>query len=245
MTATWVLLRGLARDSRHWESFPSRLRAALGGEAQVLAVDLPGNGALASRRSPASVRGMVEAYRESTGGRPVHLLGLSLGAMAAVEWAHRFPREVASMVLVNASAGGVSRPWQRLRPPAAWTLLTARHREAGIVSVCSNLADTNRTIESWTGHARSAVTSPMNTARQLLAAIRFRLPLSPPGVPTLVVASAADRLVSVECSIVIARRCGWPLLLHPSAGHEIALDDPAWLARQCARWAAGLEHLGS
>ena len=96
----------------------------------------------------------------------------------------------------------------------------------------------------WAIPARDAQTSPANLARQLFAAIRFRAPASPADTPALVVASAGDRLVSVECSIAIARRWRAPLLLHPRAGHEIALDDPAWLARQCARWAAGLRRPG-
>lgn len=252
MSTPWVLLRGLARDSRHWEGFPARLADALGPEATVIAPDLPGNGALRSRRSPVSVHAMVEAYRGSLGGGRVHLLGLSLGAMVAIEWAHRHPQEVASLVLVNGSLRGISPPWQRLRPAAAWALAgtlrpgsTARQREQRIVGLCSNLADNEAAVANWTRYATEAPTSPANAARQLLAAMRFSAPPSRPVVPALVVASAADRLVSVECSIAIARRWNWPLLMHPTAGHEIALDDPTWLASQCARWQAGLAHLRS
>lgn len=252
MSTPWMLLRGLARDSRHWESFPARLANVLGPGAVVTAPDLPGNGALRDRRSPSSVRAMVEAYRESLHGGRVHLLGLSLGAMVAIEWANRYPREVASLVLVNGSLRGISPPWHRLRPAAAWTLagtlwpgLTARQREERIVALCSNVAGGEAAVTSWARYATEAPTSPANAARQLLAAMRFCAPAARPEVAALVIASAADRLVSVECSIAIARRWSWPLLLHPTAGHEIALDDPAWLARQCARWQAGLAHLGS
>jgi pimeloyl-ACP methyl ester carboxylesterase len=252
--STWLLLRGLARDSRHWDSFPAQLAAAFGNGTTVATLDLPGNGALNGQRSPASVGEMVEAYRAQRNGpgEPVHLLGLSLGAMVAIEWAYRYPQEVASLVLVNASAGGILRPWQRMRPAAAWTLAgamlpgrTVQQREELIVGLCSNLAGREAAVARWTRHAQHAQTSPTNAARQLLAAVRFRLPPGRPSAPAVVIASTADRLVSAECSIAIARHWSWPLLLHPSAGHEIALDDPAWLQRQCARWQAGLEHLGS
>jgi pimeloyl-ACP methyl ester carboxylesterase len=252
MSTPWVLLRGLARDSRHWEQFPARLASTSGTGASVSAPDLPGNGALHDRRSPSSVREMVEAYRGSLRGGRFHLLGLSLGAMVAIEWAHRYPQEVASLVVVNGSLGGISPPWHRLRPAAAWALagtlwpgITDRQREARIVALCSNLADREATAARWARYATEAPASSANAGRQLLAAMRFRLPASRPAVPALVIASAADRLVSIECSIAIARRWGWPLLIHPTAGHELALDDPAWLARQCARWQASLEHLGS
>lgn len=253
MSTTWVLLRGLARDRRHWESFPSRLAATLGEGASVLTPDLPGNGEMHHLRSPSKVPDMVQAYRKQLAGSSrVHLLGLSLGTMVAIEWARRYPDEVASLVLVNGSAGGASRPWQRLRPEAACALAcaalpgrTPEGRERTIVGICSNLAGHDAVIARWARYAREAPTSPANAARQLLAALRYRWPASRPDVPALVIASTADRLASAECSIEIARRWGWPLLLHPTAGHEIALDDPGWLARQCARWQAGIEHPGS
>jgi pimeloyl-ACP methyl ester carboxylesterase len=250
--AKWVLLRGLARDSRHWEAFPERLADALGTGASVIAPDLPGNGMLRDRRSPSTVGGMTDAYRESVQGQRVHLLGLSLGAMVAIDWAHRYPQEVASIVLVNGSVGSLSPPWERMRPAAAWALArtlgpgcSLTRREQRIVALCSNLADREIASALWARHAADAPTTAGNAARQLLAALRFRPPPSRPAVAALVIASAADRLVSVECSVALARHWSLPLLLHPSAGHELALDDPGWLARRCAGWQAGLDDLRS
>jgi pimeloyl-ACP methyl ester carboxylesterase len=252
MSTTWVLLRGLARDSRHWESFPSRLAVALGAGARVLTLDLPGNGSLRGQRSPATVAAMVESYREQLPkGERVHLLGLSLGAMVAIEWAHRYPREVASLIAVNGSAA-ISPPWQRMRPGAAWALASAmlpwrspQSREEIVARICSNGAGHHAVASRWARYACEDRTSARNAARQLLAAVRYRLPEARPDAPALAIASTSDRLVSVECSIAIARRWNWPLLLHPTAGHELALDDPGWLARQCAGWHAALEDLCS
>ena len=58
----WVFLRGLMRESRHWGEFPDQFRAVL-PEADIVAPDLPGNGAKFRLRSPLSVQGMVEACR--------------------------------------------------------------------------------------------------------------------------------------------------------------------------------------
>ena len=248
--STWVLLRGLARDSRHWGNFPALLAAALPDGSRVLALDLPGNGALHAQRSPCSVAGMVDAYRDMLKAeRPIgglNVLGLSLGAMVAIEWAHRYPGELESVVLVNGSVGGLSAPSQRLLPAAAVQLAlsaVARDdlaRERRIIAACSNRPDSGIAAALWARLAAGAHTNGLDVARQLVAAARFRLPAARPRVPLLVLASTAYRVVSVECSIALARAWSLPILLHPGAGHELALDDAAWLARQCGRWVGGL-----
>ncbi|RYY52271.1 MAG: alpha/beta hydrolase, partial [Comamonadaceae bacterium] len=52
---TWVLLRGLTREAGHWGAFPDLLRAQLQSGTRVIALDLPGNGALHAQRSPARI----------------------------------------------------------------------------------------------------------------------------------------------------------------------------------------------
>jgi pimeloyl-ACP methyl ester carboxylesterase len=245
--SVWVLLRGWARERRHWESFPDLLARHVRGEDEVLALDLPGNGEFHRDASPASVAAMVEAYRSQLGGREtggrLRLLGLSLGAMVALEWAHRYPHEVESAVLVNGSAGGDAAPWERLKP-SAWPALarlalpgtSALQRERGILALCSNLAAAGL-AQRWAAYAADRPTSVFNAARQLFAAATYRTPRCAPGVRLLVIVSAGDRLVAPRCSIRLARRWDLQLLMHPSAGHDLAVDAPAWLARTCARWA--------
>jgi hypothetical protein len=48
--------------------------------------------------------------------------------------------------------------------------------------------------------------------------------------------------LSSGCHIAFALARHWslPIVLHPLAGHEIAMDDPAWLVRQCTRWVGGI-----
>lgn len=246
---TWVLLRGLARDSRHWGAFPAMLRQALPEDARAIALDLPGNGRRHLERSPASVAGMVEAYRAQLAAlrmrEPFNVLGLSLGAMVAIEWAARHPGELLSAVLVNGSSGGIAPLRARMLPAAARQLVLAsmardgEARERRIVAACTNLVDMDAATRQWAALSGAGRTRPANVLRQLVAAVRFRLPAAKPAVPMLVLASAADRLVAAECSIAIARHWGLPILLHPTAGHEIAMDDPAWLVRQCTRWVGG------
>ncbi|RYF18556.1 MAG: alpha/beta hydrolase [Comamonadaceae bacterium] len=244
---TWVLLRGLARESRHWGEFPRLLQQALPAGDEVLALDLPGNGSRWRERSPASVEALAEAARAEWQRRgapgPVVLVALSLGGMVALQWAMRHTAEVRGCVLVNSSLRGLAMPWQRLRPRALAELLfvalrgDAHARERRVLRLTSNYPVCDATAEDWTAHARSAPVSRANMLRQLLAAARFRAPRAAPPVPLLLLASTQDRLASVLCSRAMARAWQAPLVEHPTAGHDLALDEPAWFARQVAQWA--------
>jgi predicted alpha/beta hydrolase family esterase len=54
----------------------------------------------------------------------------------------------------------------------------------------------------------------------------------------LVLASLGDGLVDPACSWRMAKAWGVELRLHASAGHDLPLDDPEWVARQAADWIA-------
>jgi pimeloyl-ACP methyl ester carboxylesterase len=231
---TWVLLRGLAREARHWGAFPGLLRQALPPGDVVLAPDLPGNGSRWSERTPAGVDALAEAVRGEVrqGGvrEPVVLVALSLGGMVALQWAWRHPREISGCVLVNSSLRGLALPWERLRPRAVVELARA--------GLCADPEARERRVLRL-AYARSAPVTRANVLRQLLAAARFRAPASAPPVPLLLLASTRDRLVSVRCSRAMAGAWQVPLVEHPAAGHDLALDAPHWLARQVAQWHAG------
>ncbi|MGZ5183361.1 MAG: alpha/beta fold hydrolase, partial [Ramlibacter sp.] len=77
-----------------------------------------------------------------------------------------------------------------------------------------------------------------NALRQLWAAARYRAPDRPPAVPLLLLASAGDRLVHPSCSARLADRWEVPLRLHPWAGHDLPLDDPAWVLDHVLSWSA-------
>lgn len=241
----WVLLRGLTRESGHWGDFPQRLTTALGPGHEVVALDLPGNGSRHRSRSPASVGALTRACRDQlTVTPPSVLVAMSLGAMVALEWARVAPRELAGAVLINTSAGGHSPWWQRLQPRNYATLARivvpgtgAAEREQRILAMTSS--DPHRhagIVREW---ARLAAEHPVdrgNAVRQLVAAVRYRAPDVKPGVPLLLLASAGDRLVSPICSQRLAQRWDIPLRMHPWAGHDLPLDDPAWLLREIHAW---------
>lgn len=256
MTAvpTWVLLRGLTREHAHWGGFADELRARWPGR-RVLVPDLPGSGALHAARSPAEVAAMVEALRgqlaAGAGGRiaaPIHLLALSLGAMVALDWAARHPQEIAGCVLVNTSLAGLSPFHRRLRPVNYARLVGVlagrggvERREAAILRLTSARPEAHAgVVADWAAIRRARPVSAANALRQLVAALRFRAPRCAPSVPMLVLAGAGDRLVDPRCSADLARAWSLPMAVHPWAGHDLPLDDGAWVVDRVARW---LDHV--
>ncbi|HEX6736063.1 MAG TPA: alpha/beta hydrolase [Azonexus sp.] len=242
--SSWVLLRGLSRERRHWGAFPELLRAADGNP--VVALDLPGNGRRHRLRSPASVGELAADCRRQLQAQglvpPYRLLALSLGAMVAVAWAGRHPDEVAGGVLINTSLRPFSSFFHRLRPahyPALLGLLLepdAGRRERRILELTSNRPPEPQLLAEWTAWAGQNPVAPANALRQLLAAARFVAPPVPPAVPLLVLGSAGDRLVDVRCSRQLARCWQVAYAEHPSAGHDLPLDDAAWVVGQVGRW---------
>lgn len=251
----WVLLRGLTREARHWGDFAAQLRALQPG-APVIALDLPGNGALQAQRSPASVPAMAAHCRAALQALgvapPYRVLAMSLGAMVAVAWAHAQPRELAAAVLINTSLRPFGAFHQRLRPSQYATLLRlvlsdadAAERERRILAMtsrrCFEEAERNALLGAWTAWRRESPVSRANALRQLLAAARFRAPQSHPAVPMLVLASTHDALVDPHCSRRLAQAWALPIAEHPTAGHDLPLDDGPWVARQAEQFVCTLK----
>ncbi|MEI6593060.1 MAG: alpha/beta hydrolase [Holophagaceae bacterium] len=244
--STWILLRGLVREAGHWGGFPELLAAEL-PEARVIALDLPGNGSLNDHFSPVSIEAMAGHCRGELARQgvppPYHLLAMSMGGMVAAAWAVAHPEEISASVLLNTSFGAFSPLHHRLRP-GAWPYLlkvlrepSDRGREELIFDLTSNLARETHPeiVDQWTALRTSHPVRLGNTLRQLVASARFRAPQQAP-VRTLLLLGAGDHLVNPQCSREIARHWGCPLAVHPWAGHDLTLDDPAWVAAEIRAW---------
>lgn len=253
LPATWVLLRGLTREARHWSDFNRLLAEQLNqidpaARHTVLALDLPGNGMLSSGDSPATVHGMVLAAREQLlvlGIKPPYaLVAMSLGGMVATDWAQLFPDEVTRMALINTSLRPFSSILQRLRPGSWWPLvrLAARWRsppaaEAIVYRLtCNREAGRSDDLKVWADIRQSAPVSAGNALRQLLAAARFKSAAQPPRCPVLVLSSTADALVDDRCSAALAAAWLAPHYRHPWAGHDLPHDDAPWVAQRITGW---------
>jgi len=244
---SWVLLRGLIREARHWGSLPQQLARA--GDS-VVALDLPGNGAFCDLRSPATVRAMTvfaRAQLQSQGcAPPYRLLAMSLGGMVATDWAQQFPGEVAALVLINTSMRPFSSATERLRPGNWPTLLRlaarwddARDSERVIHTLtCERSAALEQDLAAWVQIRNSAPVRAGNAWRQLWAAAQFSAAPGRPPCPTLLLSSNADRLVNPRCSVRLAQAWQVSRRQHPWAGHDLPHDDADWVCQAIADWQA-------
>ena len=243
---TWVFLRGIIRQHRHWEDFPARFQKAF-PDAQLLLPDFPGNGDLHDHESCSSIADMVTSLRTDLHGRglqgPVCLLAVSLGAMVGIEWMRQHPEDIERAVLINTSMPGLSRVTERLRREA-WTdilktlmFISHEERERIFVELTSNLyPEKERLVERWAGYARAQPTTRMNALRQLFAATTWRPPESRPHEHVLLLQSLGDHVSDPVCTTRIADCWRWPLVSHPTAGHDLTLDDPDWVIAQIRQW---------
>jgi pimeloyl-ACP methyl ester carboxylesterase len=268
MTSHWILLRGLAREARHWDDFPERLTKALAEQneiARVDALDLPGTGRFSEMKSPLSIGELTEFAREKfveirrkqreRGEIPserTRLIAVSMGGMIAADWITRWPDDFREAILINTSFSGFSPVHHRLLPSAAKHLLStlrplsAVDRERLSMKLVSNLADNEtqeKIAERWSAFALERPFTLENFSRQLLAAARFRAPSEKPDVPVLVLSSAKDRMVSPECSREIVRRWKTDSAVHPTAGHDLTLDDADWVIEKILGWERNLKEI--
>lgn len=242
----WLLLRGLTREKRHWGDFPQVFERLVPG-AKVFTIDLPGVGTELLRDSPTNLRGIVHDVRSrwselSAPKAPWGLLGFSLGGMVALDWAATYPEDFSRLVLMNTSAGDLSMPWDRIRPlmmprlAGTGFIRESFARERWVLKMTTRLrTDIDRLAGEWAAIAGDPGRVKQAFVRQLVAATMFR---SPPKVdmPLLVLTSAGDDFTNPSCSLKLAAKFEAPLKVHPAAGHDLALDDPSWAARETAAW---------
>jgi pimeloyl-ACP methyl ester carboxylesterase len=254
--STWILLRGLTRETRHWGMFPDafeRIVGAADAGARVVTLELPGNGEANAEPSPVSVADFVvsvrDAARQQIGSGPYRVLAMSLGGMVATAWAQHYPQDIERLVLINTSMRPFCSVTQRLRPSAwarlAWVAANWRRADAcerAIHSMTCRAQDTHdRDANAWAAIRRTRPVSARNALRQLYAAARFEAKRPAPTCPTLMLSSAADGLVNPVCSARIASHWAADHLEHPWAGHDLPHDDPDWTAESVRHWLASLE----
>jgi pimeloyl-ACP methyl ester carboxylesterase len=253
----WVLLRGLMREQRHWGRFPGQLAQVL-PDASITTPDLPGNGKHHAQRSATSVAEMVEFCRADLRARgvpaPWSLLALSLGGMVAVEWASRYPQEIARCVLINTSMRPYSRFHQRLRwqnYPSILKLMLkggVENQERLILRLTSREGDSEQRdglLKRWIEYQREYPVTRANALRQLWSAARFRAPAVRPTAPLLVLSSGGDQLVDPRCSANLANAWQAAHAIHPSAGHDLPLDAGEWVAQTVANWLKSAQATGA
>lgn len=253
VTKNWLLLRGLAREQRHWEDFPAILERTLPG-TRVHRLDLPGAGTECARPASLSVPGMAEdvrrrwlALRERTegGDGAWGLFGISLGGMVSIAWCAAHPEDFARLVVVNSSLSDLSPAWHRMSLGSAANVVrilstndgVAREREV-IAMTTRQCRDVEARAAKWATYQQDRPMQRLNVLRQIVAASRFRAPRAIP-TPMLLLIGARDGLCNPACPRAIADRYGAPFRVHPDGGHDLSTDAPEWMAEQVRDWTNG------
>jgi pimeloyl-[acyl-carrier protein] methyl ester esterase len=207
-----LLLHGWAMHSGLWGTLPARLAARY----RVHAVDLPGHG----RSAPVSpwtleaVRGVL-APAFATAAAPLTVIGWSLGALLALDWARAVPGTFARVVLVGATASFVARAgWPHAM--AAETL--ARFGDELAVAYRATLLRF-LTLQLQGSDGRRATLAAMRgrlferpdpapetlaAALAVLAGVDLRADLHRVTTPTLVVAGERDALTPARAGAALA-----------------------------------------
>lgn len=243
---TWLLIRGLAHEHEHWGKFREMLEQRYPYD-EVYGVDLPGAGVHHKEKAPISLVETMQIIRENTLQNvkpPFLIVSISFGSMLAIEWAKRYPSEIAGLVLMNTSIGRYSPFYYRLRLKM-WKeymqRLTATDPveiEKIILSIISSKTEgLDEIAKKRAAIQEKRPVTLKNILRQLVAAATYQSDGKPPSVPTLLLAGEGDKLCDPTCSLEISHEWDIPLRVHPTAGHDLTLDDPDWVLKKISHWA--------
>jgi len=205
---TWIMLRGLGRESAHWMDFVSLLRQHI-PQQRIECIDWLGNGEYTHLRSPCTISEGVAHLRN-------------------------VPEEISHVHAINTSIGGISYWYERLRFGSMLKLLTAAHTLRSRENMVAELTLSpdvacDEIVKTWLDIANRRPVSRANMLRQMWSAARFsvRKPVHTERLGLYV--SDGDRLVSPKCSRDIAWLWNVEIVAHPAAGHDVPLDDGQWL----------------
>jgi pimeloyl-ACP methyl ester carboxylesterase len=253
-----VLLNGGMMTFPSWEMVAARLRLRY----RLLRFDFRGQ-LLSPRTSPRTATASLAehasdlaALLEEAGWQSAHLIGASFGAEVALELAARRPELVRSLVVITAMdretpefrrgsdemraelarrlAGGESLRFYDLLVDSVYS---AGYREAEAATLAVRRAQTDLLPRAW-----------FEGVDDLLAALEeFDLTplLGRIRCPVLALIAAEDRIMDGERARALAAAIGAEVAVHPTAGHGLVVEDPAWVAAACLEFLDRQERSGS
>ena len=163
--------------------------------------------------------------------------------MVALDWVYRQPHDFDRLAIINTSSRDMATWLQRFSPFAYYRVAralsapTIQLREKEILKLVSNLrVKDKKLLHQLVNIAKKNPVDRLSLARQLIAAAQFKCP-ERIEIPLLAISSLKDRMVDGRCSKMIGERLHARMKFHPTAGHDLPLDDPEWLATQLLEFA--------
>ena len=238
---TLFMLHGIGSSGTSW-----RLQIArLGGEFTCVAPDLPGYGDAADPSGEPSLDRMVEMVAALAPPGPVHIVGVSFGALVALALARKQPALVRSLVVADATLGRATQPPDERR---RW--LEHRFALAGDLAVRADERAKEIAGPEATAGALAEIAANMRRARpagyRYVAEVIARtdaLPwLGEIRVPALIVCGEHDGVVGLALSKTIAQRIpGTRLVTVANAGHAPHIEEPDAFADAVRTFVHGVE----
>ncbi len=250
MSRSFVLLRGLGRESRHWGKFPSMLEKE-NFCSKVFLCDLPGAGPFHKEHGVNSISKMlshlVKNYQsEFMKNKPLSILGFSLGGMLTMEYVTQYPTLFSEFILINSSLKNLSPFYKRLKFSALPKLFkiassnSAVRKEHLVLELTSQMhKEDSEVLKEHVVIAESAPMTLSTLLEQILAAATYKGPSKELKVPGLILYSKKDELVNPECSIELAKTYALTSFAHEEAGHDLVLDDPEWVLEKMREFYKG------
>ena len=233
---TFYFIRGLSRESRHWGNFLDVFSQKF--KVKVKPIELPGVGYRYKEKCPNQIADIVDDLRKNfhDTDQPIGIISISMGGMIALDWAHRFPKEISHLCLINSSASNLSSINERLTWKAIGTIPSLLFmkdlfsREKKILELtCQNRESINATAKLYAEYANEFPVSKKNFFNQLHAASVFKVPNKLSGCNLVILNSENDQLVNPLCSLRLAENFQVELFTNKKAGHDLVYDDPAWI----------------
>jgi 3-oxoadipate enol-lactonase len=244
-----LLVRGLARSSRHWLDFGARLAK----DFYVILFDNRGVGRTSTPLPPYTTGDMADdgvAVLDALGIERSHVFGQSLGGMISQEIALRHPHRVRGLVLGCTRGGGrlntkgpsLSTSWRlvnaiRFPPPEAM-----RHTARIVIS--ERFYNTNpEVVDAWAAIEEIEPARRRGMVGQFFAAMRHNASQRLPNIqtPTMVMTGDADLLIPAENSLALAKAIpGAELVMIPGAGHDFCAEAPELVCKELGRFLSPL-----
>jgi pimeloyl-ACP methyl ester carboxylesterase len=238
----WIGIRGLVRGNGHWGDFPEVLKS-MDSSIDFEMVEIPGNGTRNKEITPLSAVEVIHAIKKvsriANEHKPFNLVGISLGGMIGLKWAELYPEDINQLVVINTSLSQFSPIYKRLRGQQYLNLFRAikeksvRKREAIMLEIASNNRERReKLLNQLAEFSKRNPVQLKNFVRQLLLANLVVIKEKKLKPHIKILCAEHDNMVHFSCSQIIADKFSLPICIHPTAGHDLPLDDPEWVARQ-------------